>query len=213
MNIDSWKQTWQKNEIGFHESKPNPLLVANFKELNMVEGSRVFFPLCGKTLDIAWLLSKGYRVTGAELSKLAIEQLFIGLGVEPIITKCGNASRYSAKNIDIFVGDIFDLSSDVLGPVDAIYDRAALVALSEEIRKRYTKHIVEIAGAADQILITIEYDQSLMDGPPFSLNSDEINQYYKDAYNLTLLESIPVSGGLKGICAATESIWLLQNDL
>ena len=87
-----------------------------------------------------------------------------------------------------------------------------MVALSEEMRKRYTKHILEITGAADQMLITFEYDQSLMDGPPFSLNSDKINQYYKDAYNLTLLESKPVSGGLKGICAATESIWLLQND-
>lgn len=212
MDIDFWKQMWEKNEIGFHESKPNPLLVANFKELTLVEGSHVFLPLCGKTLDIAWLLSKGYRVSGAELSKLAIEQLFIELGVEPNITKCGNSTHYSAKNIDMFVGDIFDLYSDVLGSVDAIYDRAALVALPEEMRKRYTKHILEITGAADQLLITFEYDQSLMDGPPFSLNSDKINKYYKDAYNLTLLESIPVSGGLKGICAATESIWLLQKD-
>ncbi|KHE91727.1 MAG: thiopurine S-methyltransferase [Candidatus Scalindua rubra] len=212
MSIDFWKQTWEKNEIGFHESKPNPLLVAYFKELNLVEGSRVFLPLCGKALDIAWLLSKGYRVTGAELSKLAIKQLFIGLGVEPEITECGNVSRYSAKNIDIFVGDIFDVSSDILGPVDAIYDRAALVALPEEMRKRYTKHILEITDTADQILITFEYDQSLMDGPPFSLNSDEISRHYKDAYNLALLESISVPGGLKGICAATESIWLLKND-
>jgi Thiopurine S-methyltransferase (TPMT). len=212
MSIDFWKQTWEKNEIGFHQSKPNPLLVAYFKELNLVEGSRVFLPLCGKALDIAWLLSKGYRVTGAELSKLAIKHLFIGLGVEPEITECGSVSRYSAKNIDIFVGDIFDVSSDVLGPVDAIYDRAALVALPEEMRKRYTEHILEITDTADQILITFEYEQSLMDGPPFSLNSDEINRHYKDAYNLALLESISVPGGLKGICAATESIWLLKND-
>jgi thiopurine S-methyltransferase len=212
MNIDFWKKTWEKNEIGFHESKPNPLLVAYFKELNLVEGSRVFLPLCGKTLDIAWLLSNGYQVTGAELSKLAVEQLFMGLGVEPKITHCGNSSRYSAKNIDIFVGDIFDLSSDVLGPVDAIYDRAALVALPEEMRTRYTKHMLQITGSTDQILITFEYDQNQMDGPPFSLNSEEINRHYIDSYGLELLESISVPGGLKGICAATESIWLLKNE-
>ena len=212
MNIDFWKKTWEKNEIGFHERKPNTLLVAYFKELNLVEGSRVFLPLCGKTLDITWLLSNGYRVIGAELSKLAIEQLFMGLGVEPKITQCGNSSRYSAKNIDIYVGDIFDLSSDILGPVDAIYDRAALVALPEEMRTRYTKHMRQITGSADQILITFEYDQSQMDGPPFSLNSEEINRHYIDSYGLELLESISVPGGLKGICAATESIWLLKND-
>ena len=212
MNIDFWKQTWEKNEIGFHESEPNPLLAAYLKELNVVEGSRVFIPLCGKTLDIVWLLSKGYQVAGAELSQLAIEQLFIGLGVEPQISECGNAFRYGAKNIDIFVGDIFDLSNEVLGPVDAIYDRAALVALPEEMRKRYTKHLLEITGAAAQLLITLEYDQSLMDGPPFSLNGDEVNRHYIDAYDLALLESISLPGGLKGICAATENVWLLKSD-
>ncbi|KHE91435.1 MAG: hypothetical protein K8F52_18095 [Candidatus Scalindua rubra] len=72
MNIGFWKQTWGKNKIGFHESKPDPLLTAYLKELNLVEGSRVFLPLCGKTLDIAWLLSKGYRVTGAELRNLRL---------------------------------------------------------------------------------------------------------------------------------------------
>ena len=210
MNIDFWNQKWEKNEIGFHESKPNPLLVAYFKELDLVKTSRVFLPLCGKTLDIVWLLSKGLRVTGAELSKLAIEQLFIELGVEPEITECGNAKRYRATNIDVFVGDFFCLSSDVLGPVDAIYDRAALVALPEEMRKRYTTHLLEITGAAEQLLITFEYDQSLMKGPPFSLSNDEVNRHYKDAYNLTHLGNIAVPGGLKGICKATENIWLLK---
>ena len=212
MNVDFWQQKWEKNEIGFHESKPNPLLVAYFKELKLEEGCRVFLPLCGKTLDIAWLLSKGYRIVGAELCNLAIEQLFIDLGVEPEITECGNALHYSAKNIDIFVGDIFDLSSDVIGTVDAIYDRAALVALPEEMRKRYTKHLLEITGTAEQLLITFEYDQSLMGGPPFSLNSDEVNRHYKGAYNLVLLESISVPDGLKGVCPATEHIWLLKRD-
>jgi hypothetical protein len=46
----------------------------------------VFLPLCGKTLDIQWLLSRGYGVAGSELSKIAVEQLFSELGVEPNIT-------------------------------------------------------------------------------------------------------------------------------
>ncbi len=212
MNIDFWNQKWKKNEIGFHEKKPNPLLVSHLDKLKLAEGSRVFLPLCGKTLDISRLLSKGYRIAGAELSKLAIEQLFIELGVEAVVTKLGNASHYSAENIDIFVGDIFELSSDVIGTVDAVYDRAALVALQEEMRNKYTKHLLEITGTAKQLLITFEYDQNLMDGPPFSLNSDEVNRHYKEAYNLELLESLSVPGGLKGICSATEHVWLLKNN-
>jgi len=212
MNVDFWNQKWKNNEIGFHESKPNPLLVLHFEKLKLAEGSRVFFPLCGKTLDIAWLLSKGYRVSGAELSKLAIEQLFIDLGIEPVVTRLGNTSHYSAENIDIFVGDIFELSSEVIGPVDAVYDRAALVALPEEMRKKYTRHLLEITGSAKQLLITFEYDQSLIDGPPFSINSDEVNRHYKGTYSLERIESLSVAGGLKGICAATEHVWLLKND-
>jgi thiopurine S-methyltransferase len=212
MDIDFWHQRWEKNEIAFHESRPHPILVAYFKELKLVEGSRVFLPLCGKTLDIAWLLSKGYRVAGAELSKLAIEQLFTGLGLEPKISKFGNVSRYSATNIDIFVGDIFDLSNEVLDRVDAIYDRAALVALPKAMRNRYAKHLLEITNTAEQLMISFEYDQSRMDGPPFSVNSDEVNRHYKDAYNLKLLESISIPGGLKGVCAATENVWLIKKD-
>jgi thiopurine S-methyltransferase len=212
MDIDFWHQRWEKNEIAFHESKAHPILVTYFKELKLVEGSRVFLPLCGKTLDIAWLLSKGYRVAGAELSKIAIEHLFIGLELEPKISKIGNISHYTATNIDIFVGNIFDLSHEILGRVDVIYDRAALVALPQEMRSRYAKHLLEITDKANQLMIAFEYDQSLMDGPPFSVNSDEVNRHYKDAYNIKLLESTSIPGGLKGKCAATENAWLLKKD-
>ncbi len=84
----------------------------------------MFLPLCGKTLDIGWLLSNGYRVAGSELSKIALEQLFTELGVEPKISKMSEVDHYSANNIDIFAGDIFHLSHKILGSVNATYDRA-----------------------------------------------------------------------------------------
>ncbi len=212
MDISFWLQRWEKNNIGFHKSEANPLLVKYFNELSLVKGSRVFLPLCGKTLDIAWLLSNGYRVVGAELSEIAIEQLFMELGVEPKISKAGEVRHYSAKNIDIFVGNIFDLHSNMLGPVDAIYDRAALVAMPREVRNRYTAHLTEITNKAPQLLISFEYDQSLMEGPPFSVDIEEVNQHYRDSYNLSLIVSTNVPGGLKGICPARENVWLLKND-
>ena len=209
MDTNFWLQKWEKNEITFHEGEANPALVKYIKELSLAKGSRVFIPLCGKTLDIAWLLSKGYRVAGAELSKKAIEELFSGLGVKLKISASGKVSHYSAENIDIFVSNIFDVSKKMLGSVDAIYDRAALVALPEEIRHRYAKHLMEITDQAPQLLITYEYDQTLQEGPPFSVSNEEVNQHYKDRYDLTLLESINIPGGLKGKCPATENVWLL----
>ncbi|MBT9316467.1 thiopurine S-methyltransferase [Leptothoe spongobia] len=210
MDTSFWLQKWEKNDIRFHESEVNPILVNYFKELSLVKGNRVFVPLCGKTLDIAWLLSHGYHVAGAELIEIAIEQLFMELEVEPKISAAGKVKHYSATNIDLYVGDIFNVSSKMLGPVDAIYDRAALVALPEKMRHRYTAHLTEITAKAPQLLISYEYDQSLMTGPPFSISNEEVNQHYGDKYDLTLIASADVPGGLKGKCAAKENVWLLQ---
>jgi thiopurine S-methyltransferase len=210
MEKSFWLQKWEKNTIAFHKSEANPILVQHFKALSLGKGRRIFVPLCGKTLDIAWLLANGYRVAGAELIEMAIEQLFMELRVEPKISKVDAVKHYSAENIDIFVGNIFDISSNILGPVDAVYDRAALVALPEDMRKHYTAHLMEVTDKAPQLLISYEYDQTVMGGPPFSISNEAVHQYYGDSYDLNLLTSINVPGGLKGKCAAKENVWLLQ---
>ncbi len=204
-----WHDRWANNEIGFHRSAANPFLMQYFNGLTLTEGSRVFVPLCGKTLDIPWLLSNGYRIAGAELSALAIEQLFAELGIRPAIEKSGTIDRYHANNLDIFVGDIFHVTRTMLGPVDAIYDRAALVALPETMRSRYTAHVTDITGCAPQLLISYEYDQRAAEGPPFSISQEEVRQHYAHRYQLRLLTSANVPGGLKGTCTATEHVWLL----
>ena len=210
MDVNFWNQRWQNNEIAFHENKANPLLVSYFKKLSLAEGSRVFVPLCGKTLDIAWLLANGFRVVGAELIETAVEQLFSELGVQPKISVAAQLKHYSAINIDIFVGDIFTLSSNKLGLVEAIYDRAALVALPKEMRSRYTAHLMKITDSTQQLLITFKYDQKMLEGPPFSISDEEVNRHYRDSYDLSLLASTDVPGGLKGKCAATENLWFLK---
>jgi thiopurine S-methyltransferase len=205
-----WHQRWEKNEIAFHESKANPLLINHINELSLAKGSRVFVPLCGKTLDISWLLLNGYRVAGAELSQIAIEQLFMELGLQPEISTVGEVEQWSARNLDLFVGDIFALSRKLLGPVDAIYDRAALVAFPEDMRNRYTAHLTGMTHKAPQLLVCYDYDQSLMQGPPFSIRNEEVHRYYADKYEVTLIASTEVPGGLKGKCAAKENVWLLK---
>lgn len=210
MDPSFWHQRWENNETGWHEGKPNQLLVKYFDRLSLAKDSRIFVPLCGRTRDISWLLSHGYCVAGAELSQLAIEQLFSELEVRPHISRAGEGERWSAENIDIFIGDIFALSKKTLGPVDAIYDRAALVAFPAEMRNRYTAHLTEMTDKAPQLLICYDYDQSLMEGPPFSVSNEEVHRHYGPKYHLTLMASADVSGGLKGKCPAKENVWLLK---
>ena len=210
MEPNFWHQRWANNETGWHDGKPNPLLLKHFKDLSLGKGRRVFLPLCGKTLDIAWLLSNGCRVAGAELSQLAIEQLFMDLGLQPDVSVAGDVQQWSAKNIDIFVGDIFALTRKLLGPVDAVYDRAALVALPEQMRPGYTVHLTEITNRAPQLLICYDYDQRVMAGPPFSISKEEVHRHYGERYEITLLASVDVAGGLKGKCPSKEIVWRLR---
>lgn len=209
MEAQFWNSRWTNNQLGWHYNEANPLLVDNFKRLDLPKNSRVFVPLCGKTVDIHWLLANGYKVVGAELNKSAIEQLFSELSLTPTITHLSKLDHYSAENIDIYVGDIFEISSDILGSVDAIYDRAALVALPDPMRTLYTKHLVKITKTAPQLLIKFTYDQSIMPGPPFSIEDAKLSEYYGDDYALQKLNSINVEGGLKGKCEAAESVWAL----
>jgi thiopurine S-methyltransferase len=210
MHHDFWHQKWENNEIGFHLPDANPLLVKHFSTLNLKQGARVFLPLCGKTLDIAWLLAQGYRVAGAELSAIAIEDLFHRLNLIPTITKLGEITHYSATNIDMFVGDIFKVTPAMLGSVDAVYDRAALVALPEDMRKTYSTHLMALTNKVAQLLICFEYEQSLHAGPPFSICADEVERHYQAAYDLTLLASEAIADGLKGKYPATEQVWWLN---
>ena len=209
MDAKFWHQRWNSNEIGFHEGKVNPLLDTHFKTITVTKQSRVFVPLCGKSLDMAWLLSNDYLCVGAELSELAVKQFFEELGIEPIVSMTGAIKRFSSTGIEIYVADIFDLSNEIIGVIDAVYDRAALVALPQAMRSEYARHVINITSNAAQLLITFEYDQNLMQGPPFSISKQEVYRHYQDAYEITPLASVDVIGGLKGICPAKENAWLL----
>jgi len=213
MEPDFWHQKWESNVIGFHKSEANIFLVNHFSSLALSEASRIFVPLCGKTRDIAWLMCNGYRTVGIELSEIAVKQLFEELALTPTISQHQSLILYSADNIDIFVGDIFQLSQEQLGAVDAVYDRAAYVALPYEMRQRYSKHLIDITDSASQLLITFEYDQRLQSGPPFAITNQEINQHYQSAYEINLLASEELEGGLKGQCDAVENVWLLKKAL
>ena len=209
MEAHFWHNLWETNNTGWHLSDVNPFLVEFFGQLKLADNSRVFVPLCGKTHDIGWLLSQGHRVVGAELNESAIKELFSSLSLEPTVEKVGNFTLYSAQSIDIFVGDIFELTKPLLGEVDAIYDRGALVALPTEMRLDYTTLLKNIATSIPQLVINYEYDQNLLEGPPFSISKSELEAHYKDVYDVTLLKSFKLDAGPFKEIGAYENIWLL----
>lgn len=209
MNAEFWHQRWKNKEIQFHEQTANPLLARHIDSLNLSPGSRVFVPLCGKSLDIGWLLARGHRVVGAELSADAVEELFAELGVTPQRRSVDGLIHFHTDGLDIFVGDIFQLRQETLGAVDAVYDRAALVALPEEMRQRYARHVTAITRSVPHLLISYEYDQSRQAGPPFAVFEAEITAHYAATHDVKLLEHEEMPGGLKGKCAASQTVWLL----
>lgn len=211
MEASFWHEKWEKKEIGFHEPKVNPILVANLPKFELEEGARLFLPLCGKTKDIPWLLSQGFRVVGAELSEVATKELFEEMGQAPKIEEHANFSHYSAERVDIYVGDIFALSSLVLGTVDAIYDRAAMVALPSAMRVRYAQHLRKLTHNAQQLLVCFEYDQAQLAGPPFAVSEDEVRAHYAAYYRLHILQAKALAGGLKGKVEAVEKVYLLSS--
>jgi len=209
MELSFWHERWQKNEIGFHEAEPNAFLQKHFKNA-VAKGSSVFVPLCGKTTDIHWLVLQGYDVFGAELSEIAVEQLFDDLKITAEVTSLDLVKRYRSDHVTVFVGDIFDLNNRMLGKIDCVYDRAALVALPEETRNVYTRHVVDITKGADQFVVCFEYDQTRMNGPPFSINRELLEFYYSEKFEISLLEQSAVEGKLKSKIDAMEHVWWLE---
>ncbi len=210
MKPEFWHRKWESKQIGFHEPAGNALLIKWFDELKLNSDQRVFVPLCGKTLDIACFLSQGCRVAGAELSEIAIQELFDDLKISPVVTEIGALKTYSGPNIDIFVGDFFQLTGEMLGEVEVVYDRAALVAMPDSMRRGYCEQLTKVTNRAPQLLISFEYDQELMNGPPFSVTGDEITSLYGEVYQVKCLESVEIPRGFKTLNSAQERIWILR---
>ncbi|WP_445116335.1 thiopurine S-methyltransferase [Acinetobacter sp. WZC-1] len=208
MDHEFWHQRWRENQIGFHQPEPNPLLVKHIAALSLPPQSRIFVPLSGKSLDIGWLLAQGFRVAAIELNQTAINELIQQLSLQFNRQQTGDLIHYHHEQVDLFVGDFFHLNLDLLGSVDAIYDRAAMVALPAPMRDRYTRHLIG-PGHVPQLLISYEYDQGSYAGPPFSVSAAEIQRHYHATHQIELLQQIDLTGNFKGE-NATEKVWSLK---
>lgn len=215
MDKEFWLERWDKQEIGFHQNEINPYLSKYWKELNQANGSEVFVPLCGKSSDMLWLQERGHRVIGVELSSTAVHAFFDENGYSPRLDSDERFECLAAEDIRLLCGDLFDLVQNDLQEVTAVYDRASLVALPVEMRERYVRHLVSILPPATQILlITFDYPQQEMSGPPFAVTKDEVHKLYREHAEITLLAELDVLEQnphfkARGLSSLHENIFLL----
>jgi thiopurine S-methyltransferase len=182
---DFWHDRWRTGQIGFHRSSIDDNLIRHWRNLSLPKAARVLAPLCGKSLDLLWLRDQGLAVVGVELSDIALQSFFMENGVAARRRILPHFDLYQAENLKCFRGDLFELTPERLGKVAAVYDRASLVSWAPEQRGCYVEHLTALTGTGTQtLLVTLEYPQTEMKGPPFSVNSVEVDRLYSPHHSI-----------------------------
>ncbi len=210
---EDWLDRWAKGKTGWHEEDGNAGLKAHWPA--GLEGSRVLVPLCGKSADLLWLAQRGHEVVGVELAEKAIRGFFSDHNLDYRVEVGEHFDRYSADDVPItlYQGDYFHFDAQ---PFGALYDRGALVALPESLRLQYverTKHLLQ--PDAVRLIITLEYDQSVVQGPPFSVLPTEMHSYWDDLLRVSEIddiESCPPKFRAAGLRSFQEIVWLAGGD-
>lgn len=189
MDPQYWQERWKEGRTGWNQDQPTPMMLRHWPGLGLPSGSRVFVPLAGKSEDMRWLAGQGHRVLGVELSQLAVEQFFAESGLEPEVESSRYGRHYSAGGIELICGDAFALDSEVLRDCEAVFDRAALIALPPPLRRRYADELYgRLPDGCRGLLITIEYPQDQKEGPPFSVEEDEVRALFSPNWSVDLLD-------------------------
>lgn len=196
MEIDFWLERWNNNQIGFHQQQVNPYLVHFYGEKGpspeQREKLKVFVPLCGKSKDLLWLSQNGYKVFAVECSDRAVKDFFEDNALNYKHATKDQQGLYQSSDlsstIEIFQGDFFDLQKGNLEDVTDIFDRASLVAMPEDKRKLYVDKMAEIQRPQVRtLLVTLNYDSSEMNGPPFPITDEEVHDLYSENFSIKKL--------------------------
>ena len=188
MKAEFWQERWKQNQLGFHQSEANTHLEKYWPDLGLEPAACVFVPLCGKSLDMHWLHGQGHPVVGVELSPIAVHDFFTEAGLTPTREEVDSLVKWTSEGYTLYCGDLFDLGAEALGSVRACYDRGSLVALPPDLRQRYAEHLVRVLPERVTILmLTIEYDQSQMQGPPHSVPATEVESLFGNEFSIETL--------------------------
>lgn len=194
MEREFWLARWDKKEIGFHLPQVNPWLKKCWSELGAPADCTVFVPLCGKSLDMGWLAAQGHRVIGVELAETAVREFYQDACDPFQVERQRHMQCYTGSRVTIYCGDFMDISALHLANVAAVYDRAALIALPPKMRAQYADHLQRIVPEGCRILLlTMEYDQRRVAGPPHSVEEPEVHALFGDRCRIERICAAPTS--------------------
>jgi thiopurine S-methyltransferase len=177
-DANPWKARWRDGNIGWHRGEVHADLHTYGDAFFGEESRRVFVPLCGKTHDLKWLADRGHEVIGVELSPVAIETMCDEQSIDASRSTEGPFEVFRAERLTVYCGDFFDLTPEHVG-ANRVWDRASLIALPPEVRVRYAKHLRALMTEDWVVLLNaLDYDQAVMEGPPFSVPADQVRDYY-----------------------------------
>lgn len=197
MERSFWIDRWREGKIGFHDGTPNPHLVAHADWL--ANCRRILVPLCGKTEDLAYLASRGHDVIGVELVEDAVKQFFAEHGTVAETEASGDLVIYRAGAITVIAGDFFSVTHEHIGPIDGVFDRAAMVALPPDLRARYITHLRQLTSdATRELLVSIEYPPEASNGPPFSIEEPEVRRTFAGSSITVVGSGFDPQGRLEG---------------
>lgn len=188
MDPQFWRERWQKGETGFHQPQVNADLRSLWPRLHCAAEAPVFVPLCGKSPDLGWLRAQGHPVIGVELSEIAVAAFFTAQQLQPRREGRGPLQCWQAGGYEIYVGDFFELDAALLSQVRAVYDRAALIALPAPLRVRYARHLsAVVAPGCRMLLLTMDYPQQQMAGPPFAVAEHEVQTLFAEDFQVSMI--------------------------
>ncbi len=219
MQAEFWHQRWRENQLGFHQEKVNSRLIKFWPRLKSTQGEKVFVPLCGKSTDMIWLSQQGFKVFGIEISEIACRDFFIENDLTYENTQHGKFEVFRNQDIELWAGDFFDLTPQDLANVQAVYDRAALVALPKEMRSDYAGHLSSLLKKDSLVmLVSMEYQQEKMKGPPFSVIEEEIRSLFDRNFSIEIVSQSSgpdIVGSLKqrGLDTLTEKVFIMTKLL
>jgi len=209
-----WHSKWASNQIGFHLDDVNPLLIEHWHRTEPKREEKIFVPLCGKSEDLVWLATKHNQVHGVELSSIAVRSFFAEHFYTPLVIQLNaHHELYQFDELSIYTGDYFTAPVETY---DIVYDRAALVALPEEMRKEYVERLKSLLNPGGRILlVTLDYEQHEMAGPPFSVPQEEIEQLFAE-FSVERLHQDSANAqhpkrAKKGLSRFAEEVWLIKS--
>jgi thiopurine S-methyltransferase len=205
-----WHQRWNENRIGFHRLEANPTLTDHWSKLSLASDAKVLVPLCGKSLDMHWLNQQGHTVVGIELVEKAIKQFFDDASTLATQESKQTATKYSAENIHLYHADFFQVQPDEM-PVEAWYDRAALVALPSTMRQAYVEQLLDLTTKDSKgLMVTFDYPQEEMQGPPFALPDSEVESLFSQHFTIERVQWTDVlEGEQRDLTRCSLSVFVL----